>query len=86
MKINFLNSFLKLSKILILNPKFNFEFVKFAFIFLKKVIIFTEWFLLQFDALAVDHDCGGDGLFVDVFGIYIFLPLLLVQHNSNSGV
>ena len=24
----------------------------------------------QFDALVVDHDCGGDGPFVDVFIVY----------------
>ena len=38
----------------------------------------------QFDALAVYHDRGGDGPFVDVFGINNFLPPFLVQHNSNT--
>ena len=38
----------------------------------------------QFDALAVYHDRGGDGPFVDVFGINSSLPPLLVQHNSNA--
>ena len=38
----------------------------------------------QFDALAVYHDRGCDGSFVDVFGIDKFLPPLLVKHNSNS--
>ena len=36
-----------------------------------------------FDALAVDHDCGGDGPFVDVFSVNNSLPPLLVQHDSN---
>ena len=32
----------------------------------------------QFDALAVDQDCGGDGTFVDVFSVnYSLLPLLV---------
>ena len=38
----------------------------------------------QFDALAVYHDCGGDGPFVDVFSINTSLPPLLVQHDSNT--
>ena len=38
----------------------------------------------QFDALAVNHDRGGDGPLVDVFSIYNSLPPLLVQHNSNT--
>ena len=38
----------------------------------------------QFDALAVYHDRGGDGPFVDVFSINYSLPPLLVQHNSNA--
>ena len=38
----------------------------------------------QFDALAVYHDRGGDGPFVDVFSINNYLPPLLVQHNSNT--
>ena len=38
----------------------------------------------QFDALAVDHDCGGDGPFDDVFSVNNSLPPLLVQHNSNA--
>ena len=38
----------------------------------------------QFDALAVDHDCGGDGTFVDVFSVSNSLPPLLVQHDSNA--
>ena len=39
----------------------------------------------QFDELAVYHDRGGDGPFVDVFSIYNSLPPLLVQHNSNTS-
>ena len=38
----------------------------------------------QFDALAVDHDCGGDGTFVDVFSVNSSLLPLLVQHDSNA--
>ena len=38
----------------------------------------------QLDALAVYHDRGGDGPFVDVFSINNSLPPLLVQHNSNT--
>ena len=38
----------------------------------------------QFDALVVDHDCGGDGTFVDVFSDNDYLPPLLVQHDSNA--
>ena len=38
----------------------------------------------QFNALVVNHDCGNDGPFVDVFGIDNFLPPLPVQHDSNS--
>ena len=37
-----------------------------------------EVYTHQFDALAVDHDCGGDGTFVDVFSVkYSLLPLLV---------
>ena len=38
----------------------------------------------QFDALAVYHDRGGDGTFIDVFSINNSLPPLLVQHDSNA--
>ena len=38
----------------------------------------------QFDALAVYHDRGGDGPFVDVLSIDNSLPPLLIQHNSNT--
>ena len=38
----------------------------------------------QFDALAVYHDRGGDGPFVDVLGVNNSLPPLLVQHTSNA--
>ena len=38
----------------------------------------------QFDALAVDHDCGGDGTFVDVFSVNYYLLPLLVQQDTNA--
>ena len=38
----------------------------------------------QFVALAVYHDRGSDGPFVDVFSINNSLPPLLVQHNSKT--
>ena len=38
----------------------------------------------QFDALAVDHDCGGDGPFVDLFSVNDSVPPLVVQHDSNA--
>ena len=38
----------------------------------------------QFDALVVDHDCGGDDTFVDVFSVNYSLPPLLVQHDTNA--
>ena len=38
----------------------------------------------QFDALAVYHDRGGDGPFVDVLSVKNSLPPLLVQHDSNT--
>ena len=37
-----------------------------------------EVYTHQFDALAVDQDCGGDGTFDDVFSVnYSLLPLLV---------
>ena len=37
-----------------------------------------EVYTHQFDALAVDHVCGGDGTPVDVFSVkYSLLPLLV---------
>ena len=38
----------------------------------------------QFDELAVHHDRGSDGPFVDVFSINNSLPPLLVQLYSNT--
>ena len=32
-----------------------------------------EVYTHQFDALAVDHDCGGDGTLVDVFSVNLVL-------------
>ena len=38
-----------------------------------------EIYTHQFDALAVDHDCGGDGTLLDVFCVNYSLFPLLVQ-------
>ena len=38
----------------------------------------------QFDALAVDHDCVGDGTFVDVFSANYSLHPLLVLHDTMT--
>ena len=50
-----------------------------------RILRVEEVYTHQFNALAVDNDCGGDGAFVDVFGVNNSLPPLLVQHNSNAG-
>ena len=54
------NTFISVSKSQIsIEVSSNYRYVSFA--------VFCVLLDHQFDALAVDHDCGGDGTFVDVF-------------------
>ena len=39
----------------------------------------------QFDALAVYHDRGGDGPFVDALNVNDYFSPPFVQHNSNTA-